>query len=271
MKDSSTYIKIQTINTLATLFGWIAENSLHLRILTFHNIGYDDSTHTLNKQQFTDFLSILADNGYHTLRAHDLVDSWPAILDQDHNVMLTFDDGYASHKDDVAELLTRYKMTATFFVLSSYVNKQRSTAKFAGHSNLFLSSEDLKQMHAAGFEIGSHTHTHPLCGLISDDQFIHEISLSKQILEDAIESCVTTFSFPYGRQKAYTSSNLNALIKAGYLAAFTQSGKKITPKSSLLTLPRINIDRFDTNHTFQRKLLGNYELVFQLRNYAKQS
>lgn len=268
MNNSIAATKIRFLNTLATLFGWISSDPCHLRILTFHNIGDDNSIHTLKQQQFADFLSVVVDSGYHTIRANDIVKLWPQILKKERNVLLTFDDGYASHRDIVSSLLSHLNMTATFFVLSSFVDKQRTCAEFSGHLNTFMSTKDIREMNGAGFEIGSHTHTHPLCGLITDNEFRQEISVSKKILEDAAETSITSFSYPYGRQRAYTTFDCIALAETGYTAAFTQSGKKITPKTNLFSLPRINIDRFDTLQTFQRKLLGNYELVFQLRNYG---
>ena len=262
------FIKIKTVNALATFTGWMKNNACGLRILTFHNIGDDDCIHTLHQQRFTDFISFLNDNGYQTIRALDLVNAWPAILDQEKKVILTFDDGYVAHHHIVSDLLSRFNMTATFFILSSLVEKERTCVVFSGHSNVFMSKKDIKEMNNIGFEIGSHTHAHPLCGLISDEQFRQEITLSKKILEESIGCSITSFSFPYGREKAYTGSNLIALAEVGYKVAFTQSGKKITSKTNLLTVPRINIDRFDTLQTFQRKLLGNYEPIFNLRNYA---
>ena len=138
-------------------------------------------------------------------------------------------------------------------------------------SIFFLSTEDIKQMDAAGFEIGSHSHTHSLLGTIPPDQASQELRTSKQILEQELRHSVTSFAFPFGRQQAYTGMTRALLEENSYKCAFTQEGCRIAPTSDLLALPRISIDHFDTLRSFRRKLHGQYEFLSEIRRHAKRS
>ncbi len=241
-----------------------------LRILTFHDISDDAAdVYAVTKGQFADYLSLLRDEGYTTIRARDLLSDWPSVLSQDRVVLLTFDDAFATQRDIAAELLTQHDMTATFFVISSLVGQNRTRYKFGGKERTFLCKEDLRQMVLDGFDIGSHSHTHTMFGTLTAEQVDDEARLSKQILKDATGRDVIGFAYPFGRQRAFSSITKFVLEKNGYSIAFTQEGVGIKPTSDLLTLPRINVDRLDTIGSFRRKLLGQYELISKIRSYAK--
>ena len=71
----------------------------------------------------------------------------------DKTVILTFDDASRSHLVYVAPLLKRHGFGATFFVTASWMRDQR----------LFLSWPEVAELHRMGFEVGSHSWTHPGC------------------------------------------------------------------------------------------------------------
>jgi peptidoglycan/xylan/chitin deacetylase (PgdA/CDA1 family) len=257
-----TRLKIRTINLLAASVGWLASTSGHLRILTFHDISDDaGDIFALTKGQFADCLSLLRDEGYTTIRASDLASAGPAMLDRERVALLTFDDGYASQRDIASEILVQHGMTATFFAISSVVERNRLRRVFAGKERLFLGSEDLRQMTLGGFEIGSHSHTHAKIGALSAEQIDAEVRLSKWILEEATGSGVVGFAYPFGRRGAFSPTTRTALERNGYRAAFTQEGGGIGPATDMLELPRVNINRFDTTASFRRKLRGYYDFL----------
>lgn len=64
-------------------------------------------------------------------------------------VVLTFDDGGASHLEFVAPLLAERGFGATFFVTRRWMDDQR-----------FLSWEGIAAIHRLGFEIGNHSWSH---------------------------------------------------------------------------------------------------------------
>ena len=261
-----TRLKINAGHLIAASVGWLARAPGHLRVLAFHDVGDDaGDIFAVTKGQLADCLSLLKDQGYVAVRARDLVAGWPSVLSRERVVLLTFDDGYAAQRDIAVELLVRHGMTATFFVISSLVSRNRLRCVFADKERAFLSGEDLRQMEIAGFEVGSHSHTHALCGAIPRAHFEQESALSKQILEQELGHPITSFAYPYGRQRAFSSVTRAVLQESGYSAAFTVEESRIERDCDLLKLPRTSINRFDTLATFRRKLQGQYDLLGKAR------
>jgi peptidoglycan/xylan/chitin deacetylase (PgdA/CDA1 family) len=261
-------IRLQTsaVNLLAASAGWLMKTRVRLRVFTFHNIGDDvDDINAVTKGRFADCLSLLQDEGYTTIRASDLASACPAMLDCERVALLTFDDGYASQRDIAAEILVQHGMTATFFAISSLVERDRLSRSFAGKKRLFLGSEDLRQMTLGGFEIGSHSHTHAKIGALTEEQIDAEMRLSKRILEEATGSGVVSFAYPFGRRGAFSPTTRAALEKNGYRAAFTQEGGGVGPATDMLELPRVNVNRFDSSASFRRKLRGYYDFLRWLK------
>jgi peptidoglycan/xylan/chitin deacetylase (PgdA/CDA1 family) len=251
------------------LLGWLGRAPGHLRVLTFHDIGGNDADlSAVTRERLAEYLSLLEDEGYLTLRARDVLASWPSLVDRQRVVLLTFDDGYASHAEFVAELLARHDMTATFFAISSLVAPRRVSGVFEGADHEFLSSHDMRQLESHGFEVGSHTHTHPLLGPLPEDRLEDELTVSKKTLEQELGHHISSFAYPYGRQDAFTSRTRAALMRAGYGIAFTQAGTRIQRNSDLLSLPRTGVDRLDTIASFRRKLEGDYDFIGSLRRYG---
>lgn len=265
----SIRLRHQAANLFAASVGWLGRAPGRMRILAFHDVSDDGGDDFgVCEARMADFLSLLKDEGYTTLRAGDLLAGWPSVVGTERAVLLTFDDGYAAQRDVVADLLKRFGMTATFFVLSSLVGERRVSRRFAGADRSFLSADDLRQMDRDGFEIGSHSHTHPLIGRLPPDQVEQELRVSKQALEQGLGHAITSFAYPYGRRGAFSAATRGALERAGYRTAFTMEGLRVTPSSDLLRLPRTSVDRLDSMTTFRRKLEGYYDLMGTVGRYG---
>lgn len=70
----------------------------------------------------------------------------------DKLVVLTFDDGCKSQATFVAPLLMRYDFGATFYITEGL--------GFLNNKNAYMTWEEVRGLHAAGFEIGNHTRHH---------------------------------------------------------------------------------------------------------------
>src|SRR5262249_55799319 len=86
---------------------------------------------------------------------------------------LTFDDGCASDYSEAFPALLELRMRATFFVVPTMVGT-------AG----YVSWPELREMAAAGMEIGSHSLTHPFLHELDAAGVRREFGESKRILED---------------------------------------------------------------------------------------
>jgi peptidoglycan/xylan/chitin deacetylase (PgdA/CDA1 family) len=78
--------------------------------------------------------------------------------------------------------------------------------------------EQVRALHRAGHEIGSHSLTHPLLPDLSDERVREEVVVSRHELSSAIAAEVPSFCYPNG---SYDARTLQAVKAAGYECAVT--------------------------------------------------
>jgi peptidoglycan/xylan/chitin deacetylase (PgdA/CDA1 family) len=98
--------------------------------------------------------------------------------------------------------------------------------------------DHIREMRSGGHEIGSHSTSHPILPLVSDEELRHEIDHSRSLLEAQIDHEVRSFCYPNGDYDERVSACVRS---AGYeLAVTTRYG--INPKNSdLYSLRRIDL------------------------------
>jgi peptidoglycan/xylan/chitin deacetylase (PgdA/CDA1 family) len=122
-------------------------------------------------------------------------------------VAITFDDGGIGALR-AADLLEQRGLRGWFFVTANYVGK-------AG----FLDARDLRDLHARGHVIGSHSCSHPLrMAHCSRARIRDEWTRSRALLGDAIGEPPSTASVPGGD---YAPHVAEAAAAAGYATLFT--------------------------------------------------
>ncbi|CAN2042476.1 putative Polysaccharide deacetylase family protein [Candidatus Magnetomoraceae bacterium gMMP-15] len=117
-------------------------------------------------------------------------------------VVITFDDGDQSNYDHAFKVLLKNNLKATFFITTNFIDQATR-----------VTWKQLKEMQAAGMEIGSHTVSHPVPSSLTDSQMMYELSESKKILELGLSSNIQSFSLPTG---FYNPKIKNLAYKAGY-------------------------------------------------------
>ena len=114
-----------------------------------------------------------------------------------HLVGLTFDDGYADFVDHALPTLRRYRFTATVFVLAGRLGDENAW-NLKGPRKPLMTADQLRQVAAAGIEVGSHGLRHVSLPSVADDELTAEISQSRRILQDITGQDVAGFCYPYG-------------------------------------------------------------------------
>jgi peptidoglycan/xylan/chitin deacetylase (PgdA/CDA1 family) len=88
--------------------------------------------------------------------------------------------------------------------------------------------DQIREMRSGGHEIGSHSKSHPILPLVSDEALHHEIRHSRDLLEAQIDHEVRSFCYPNGDYDERVSA---CVRQAGYeFAVTTRYG--INPKNS---------------------------------------
>lgn len=210
-------------------------------ILMYHVIGepagevaYPDLY--LSTADFRSQVDWLAENGYTAVTLLQVQEAWyDGGTLPEKPVVLSFDDGYLGQYLDAMPILAR--------------------VGWAGQLNLKsegsdLSTRQVKKMIRAGWEIASHTVTHPDLRDISPVQLKEELEGSKRQLEEDLGIEIDNFCYPAGM---YDDEVVRAVEAAGYRGATTVNpglGKRDMP----FELNRIRIDRGDGPGALAAKL-----------------
>lgn len=109
-----------------------------------------------------------------------------------------------------------------------------------------LSWDNVREMHRNGFEIGSHGVTHWILTRISPAQLEHELSQSKQRIENELEVPIHGFSYPNGD---YSDHIIDLLQRAGYTYACTIKPGFVEHHGSPFKLNRLLLHNENTHTT----------------------
>jgi peptidoglycan/xylan/chitin deacetylase (PgdA/CDA1 family) len=119
------------------------------------------------------------------------------------SVVVTFDDGYSSTLEALP-VLDQLGFPATVFVVTRFVDsglplRWGGIEQWAENANELapLGWTDLEKLVAAGWEVGSHTVTHPRLIDVDDRALEEELATSKALIEARLGRC-DTIAYPYG-------------------------------------------------------------------------
>lgn len=124
-------------------------------------------------------------------------------------------------------------------------------------ADLMMSSEQVKQMRAAGMAIGAHTQNHPILARLDDAHAREEIAGSKHRLESLLDERVTLFAYPNGKpSQDYLPAHVAMVLDAGFDAAVSTAVGAARRGADMMQLPRFTPwDR--TELRFGLRLLDN--------------
>jgi peptidoglycan/xylan/chitin deacetylase (PgdA/CDA1 family) len=206
-------------------------------ILTYHRV-HEFATEltksipdlTVEPTNFTAEIAALAANGYHAVSQRQLFNAlYHGAPLPSKPVLISVDDGYEDDVIQILPVLQRYHMVATFYVI---------TGRF--HEGGFLNPSEVRQLDAAGMDVGAHTRHHLPLPEMSAAELESEVAGSRQDLESVLGHPVYWFAYPFGE---YNATVVEAVRRAGFLlAATTDPG---TTESSLepFTMPRLHVGR----------------------------
>jgi peptidoglycan/xylan/chitin deacetylase (PgdA/CDA1 family) len=236
--------------------------ALDLPILMLHNVHpvqppAASRTMTLSLLRFVEQLDVLRASGFQTITFAELFRAMvgEATLPA-RPVILTFDDGYASFHEFVLPELVERKMTATVFVVAGEIGGVNRWDVDADTIAVpLLDTPHLRDLAAAGIEIGSHGWAHRSLTQCSESEALEEIFQSKRKLRDAVGIDPWFYCYAYGD---YAPRHFAMLREAGYRGgvAFTTPYPQAT--SEPFAMRRIAIYNTDTPLRFRLKLSPLY-------------
>ncbi len=191
--------------------------------------------------------------GYRGASFHEAVHAPPA----PKTLAVTFDDAYRSVIELAFPVLSRLGLKGTVFVPTVFVGSSAPMC-WPGidgwldgpwESELTpMSWPELSTLAAAGWEIGSHTRTHPQLTHLNDGALAEELGTSRRECERILGQPCRSLAYPYGDENERV---VRATAEAGYSAAGTLPD---SPHSrSPLRWPRIGVYPSDDGLRFRVK------------------
>lgn len=196
----------------------------------------------LPADQFDQQMRYLKDHGFHPVTLAQVWRYWTngATLPV-HPIVLSFDDGYRSQFEAAARTLHRYGWPGVLNLIVAHL-----------HEGTFgLGEHDVKRMIAWGWELDSHTLTHPDLTTVHGAALTAEVSGSRRQLQHEFGVPVAFFCYPAG---AYDDEVVQAVAAAGYSAATTTNEGAADPSQGRFTLDRIRINGSTTVSEFAAQL-----------------
>jgi hypothetical protein len=176
----------------------------------FDESGFPGSGPASYKLPRTDFERHLDAIAGRASRAPERLPDWLPAPDTHRPLFLTFDDGGVSAYTCIADALEARGWRGHFFVTGQQVG-----------TPTFLSAVQLRELHARGHVIGSHSQTHPTrMGACPIDQLHREWRDSTRLLADILGAAVITGSVPGG---FYVPAVAEAAAAVGMRALFTSA------------------------------------------------
>lgn len=240
--------------------GGLTESGYQLvPVLNYHHFLEDcDSPLCIPTAVFDQHMKYLKDYGYRTVTMEDLQGflQYRQALPK-RSLIITIDDGYRSAYDVAYPILKRYGFTATFFIYTDYV----------AVSEKAITWDQLKEMSADGFQIGSHTLSHSDLTMKKEGEkeedyltrIEKELIGSKKIIDTKLTQDTMAIAFPFGR---YDENILSLAEQAGYELGFSVEGGGNPFFSDALCLRRTQILKKDLD-SFITKLDTFYEFPLE--------
>ncbi len=160
-------------------------------------------------------------------------------------VSITFDDGYADNCQQAVPWLIKERIPFTYFVtLENLLNEEPFSHDMVFGRRLAPNTlEQVKEMAAAGVEIGAHGYTHADLGRVADERLLrHEVVTARLDLQAAVGRPVRYFAFPFGQYANLSPEAFAMARQAGYFGVCSAYGGFNFPGDDPFHLQRIPVD-----------------------------
>ncbi len=228
-----------------------------VRVLLFHRIlpkvsDGDTLKIDISESSFQKQIELLDRWGYTAITFSDIALYLSGKLDLPKKpVILTFDDTNKNMFDYGYPLLQSFGMKAVIFLVTDNIMVQNVRDQGIRKEYEILGQQEVLEMHSAGFEIGSHTITHPRLTLVASKIAREEIERSRMIMEIFLNAPVKSFAYPFG----LVNDEIKKLVKeSGYLFACSSSSGQRDISRDLLEIRRIKV----------RNTTNSFIIYFQL-------
>jgi peptidoglycan/xylan/chitin deacetylase (PgdA/CDA1 family) len=224
-------------------------------ILMYHSVAStpNDATRELSvaPEAFAEQMACVGDHECTPVSTADLAASWRSGRPlPDRPVLITFDDGYEGVHRHALPVLAKHGFASTLFVSTGWLRGAHDTG---GGLDTMLDWDQVRELAAAGTEIGGHSHTHPQLDQLDDDALRQELDRCTEIVAAELGAAPTSFAYPYG----YSSRRVREAVRAaGYAQALAVGNGLARRRQGPYALQRVTVRRVTGIEEFERLLQG---------------
>ena len=204
-------------------------------------------------ERFREQLELLLGRGYHAVTFEQAVSSGDR-----RSFAVTFDDAYRSVLALARPIMDELDVPGTVFVPTDWAGSEEPM-RWDGvyqwlegpheHEMLCMGWGQLRELADAGWELGSHTRSHPFLTAVDDDRLDAELRESRLTLERELGRPCRSIAYPYGDVDERV---MEAAREAGY--AFGASLPKRLSSRGPLDYPRVGVYHVDDLGRFKLKV-----------------
>ncbi|HSR94493.1 MAG TPA: polysaccharide deacetylase family protein [Solirubrobacterales bacterium] len=236
----------------------LRNRSTRATFLCYHSIAAEGPRYlTISADLFERQLARLKRGGIRSGDLGSLAGAAAGGLDR-ATAFLTFDDGFRDNFETALPLLREYGFGAFVFVLPPLVDSGAALGWAEVEADLRRHPETmrsvtwqmLEEMREGGFEVGSHTLTHPHLPELDDGALREELWESRARIKERLGAC-DTLAYPFGEWSERVAA---AAADCGYRYAFSLPTKTGQRRATTHSIPRINVDYRDRGRRFEAKL-----------------
>jgi peptidoglycan/xylan/chitin deacetylase (PgdA/CDA1 family) len=223
-------------------------------VLCYHAISPTwDAELSVTPDEFEYQVDYLLGRGWHATTFADAVLNAPAR----RTLAITFDDAFASVKTFAAPVLGRLGAPATVFAPAAFPSSGRNLDwpgidhwELTPHATelIPMSWADLGELAELGWEIGSHTLTHPRLTQLDEAELEHELADSREECTRRLGRRCESIAYPYGDVDARVAS---AARRLGYSAGAALSSR--LARLGPFRHPRVGVYHGDDRGRFRLK------------------
>ncbi|MFG3498336.1 polysaccharide deacetylase family protein [Streptomyces sp. NPDC047928] len=206
---------------------------------------------SVSPEAFAEQMALLAGHGRTPLTTAELGAAWrtggPL---PDRPVLITFDDGYEGVHRHALPVLAGHGFAATLFVSTGWL---RGPHERGGAPDTMLDWDQVRELAAAGTEIGGHTHSHPQLDQLDDERLRSETVRCREIVADELGAAPVSFAYPYG----YSSRRVRQAVRAaGFAQALAVGNDLARRRQGPYALRRVTVRRSTGAEEFARLVEG---------------
>ena len=203
-------------------------------------------------------MRFLREHGYESMDPGQAVEALAAGAGTQRKVVITFDDGFRDFYTQAFPVLRRHALSATVFLPTGRIGRGRRCLD----GREYLTWGEVRELHARGIGIGSHTVTHTALQDLPENAIDRELGESRRAIEGELGAAVTSFACPYAfpeSDRPFVRRLARLLEKHGYQNGVTTIVGRASAHSPRYSLPRLPINDWDDERLFEAKLRGGYD------------